>query len=170
MAEIIKVYREHLPPVRFIGKRYTNADRLNGNFGHKWREWYQNDWFSPLEKLGKVEHIENGCLGFMRCHPNVEYWIGMFLPCDTPVPDGYDFIDLEGGNIGVCWIKGNDTDGSIYAMHEKCIERLKENGMSLYKEGADDRAYFFERYNCPRFSKKDEQGNVILDYGVYLAE
>lgn len=26
-AEIIKVYKEHLPTLRFIGKRYTNADR-----------------------------------------------------------------------------------------------------------------------------------------------
>ncbi|MGN6714677.1 hypothetical protein [Anaerocolumna jejuensis] len=42
MAEIIKVYKEHLPAVRFIGKRYTNTDRCkDGGFGYKWEEWFE---------------------------------------------------------------------------------------------------------------------------------
>lgn len=170
MAEIIKVYKEHLPTVRFIGKRYTDTERVNGSFSHKWGEWFQKGWFTELEKLGEMENIENGYLGFMRCYPDFEYWIGMFLPLDTAVPDGYDFIDLPESNIGVCWIQGKENDGSIYAMHENCLERLSENGMSHYRVGEDNRAYFFERYNCPRFTEKDEQGNIILDYGIYLAD
>ena len=35
MAEIIKVYKEHLPSLRFIGKCYTNADRDGGWNGFK---------------------------------------------------------------------------------------------------------------------------------------
>jgi hypothetical protein len=170
MAEIIKVYKEHLPALRFIGKRYTDNDRVHGGYGHKWGEWFQNDWFSPLEKSGSAGNIENGYLGFMRCYPNFEYWIGVFLPPKTTVPDGYDFIDIDEGDVGVCWIKGNHDDGSIYSMHEKCIESLKENGMSNFRKAEDGRAYFFERYNCPRFTEKDENGNVILDYGIYLTD
>ena len=168
MAEIIKVYKEHLPALRFIGKCYTNADRVNGGFGNKWNEWFQNDWLTPLEKLDKVKNIETGYLGFMRCYPNFEYWIGMFLPPDTVVPDDYDFIDLDEGDIGVCWIKGSTEDGSIYGMHDECIKSLSENGMDKHRTELDGRAYFFERYNGSRFTKKDEQGNVILDYGIYL--
>jgi hypothetical protein len=26
----------------------------------------------------------------------------------------------------------------------------------------------FERYNCPRFTEPDENGDVILDYGILL--
>ncbi|HBT16022.1 MAG TPA: AraC family transcriptional regulator, partial [Firmicutes bacterium] len=34
MVEIIKVYRESLPALRLIGKRYTDSDRgIDGGFG-----------------------------------------------------------------------------------------------------------------------------------------
>lgn len=169
MAEIVKIYKEHQPALRFIGKRYTDADRLNGSFGHKWGEWFQNNWFSPLEELGEADNIDNGYLGFMRCYPDYEYWIGMFLPPDTKAPEGYKFIDLDAADIGVCWIKGKDEDGSIYGMHNECLKQLGENGMDNYKTLTSEKAYFFERYNCPRFTEKDEDGNVILDYGVCLS-
>lgn len=174
MAEIIKVYKEHLPSLRFIGKCYTNADRMGG-FGHKWGEWFQNGWFAELEEIGEAKDIDNGYLGLMRCSGNssedtFEYWIGMFFPVNTVVPGGYDFIDLEEGEVGVCWIKGKEEDGSIYGMHDACMEKLKENSMSNLRSDKEDRVYFFERYNCPRFTEKDEEGNVILDYGAYLSE
>lgn len=36
MVEIIKVYKESLPSLRLIGKRYTNNDRgIDGGFGNK---------------------------------------------------------------------------------------------------------------------------------------
>ena len=176
MAEIIKVYKEHLPALRFIGKRYTNADRgSDGGYGCKWAEWFQNGWFEALEKLGEAKNIENGYLGFMRCNGSdcensFEYWIGMFCESGTEVPKGYDFIDLDEGNVGVCWIKGKENDGSIYCMHDECIAKFQENGMGNFKGDSENRACFFERYNCPRFTEKDEQGDVILDYGIYLAE
>jgi len=167
MAEIIKVYQEALPPVRFIGKRYTNADRINGGYGHLWGEWFANGWFAALENLGTVDGIENGQLGFMRCAPDFEYWIGMFLSPNTPVPDGYAFFDLPLRNVGICWINGQQDDGSIFAMHDRCVAAVAENGMTPAL-GSD--TFFFERYICPRFTTEDEQGNVILDYGVYLAK
>jgi len=172
MGEIVRVYRERLPSLRFIGKRYTNAERANG-FGHKWGEWFQNGWFGELEALGEAPGIENGYLGFMRCGEDFEntfeYWIGMFFPADTPVPEGYGHIDLDGGDIGVCWIKGREDDGSLFCMHDACVAELAENGMGNFRIEAG-MACFFERYNCPRFTQQDEQGNVILDYCVLLAE
>lgn len=172
-AEIIKVYKEHLPSLRFIGKCYTNKDRVGG-FGHKWGEWFQNGWFDTLEKLGELKEIENGYLGFMRCNGSdadntFEYWIGMFFSKDTAVPEGFACIDLEESDIGVCWIKGKE-DGGIYDMHDACIAKIMENGMGNFKPDKENRAYFFERYNCPRFTSPDEDGNVILDYGIYLSQ
>jgi len=168
MAEITKVYKEHLPALRLIGKRYGEADCKNGSYGHLWGEWFQNNRFATLEALGEVTNIENGYLGFMRCQPNPEYWIGMFLPPETTVPEGFDFVDLAEGDVGICWIKGNADDGKIFGMHDECIKQLKANGMGAYRMDSQGRCYFFERYNCPRFTTADEQGNVILDYGIYL--
>ncbi|NLK27212.1 MAG: GyrI-like domain-containing protein [Clostridiales bacterium] len=172
-AEIIKVYKEHLPSLRFIGKRYTNADRVGG-FGHKWGEWFEKGWFDQLEKIGECKEIENGYLGFMRCNSSdfdntFEYWIGMFFPVNTTVPEGFDFIDLQESNVAICWIKGKEDEG-IYNMHDACISKLQENGMDNFRVDHENRTYFFERYNCPRFTTPDENGNVILDYGAYLTE
>ena len=50
MAEIIRVFRETMPPVRFIGKKYAD-------FAH-WGEWFANGWFDELEAaMGGVEAI-----------------------------------------------------------------------------------------------------------------
>jgi hypothetical protein len=35
-VEIIKTYVEHLPAVRFIGKMYTDKDRVEGTFDVHW--------------------------------------------------------------------------------------------------------------------------------------
>lgn len=172
-AEIIKVYKEHLPSLRFIGKCYTNDDRVGG-FGHKWSEWFGHGWFDTLEKLGEHKEVENGYLGFMRCNGSdventFEYWIGMFFPVNTTVPEGFAHIDLSESDIAVCWIKGKEDDG-IYGMHDACISQFQDNGMGNFRSDDKNRAYFFERYNCPRFTEPNENGDVILDYGIYLAE
>jgi len=171
MAEIIKTYKETLPSLRLIGKRYGTGDFVDGSFGAKWGEWFQNGWFDELEKLGMADNTENGYLGFMRCNNNeneFEYWIGAFFTPGTEAPDGYQFLDVDGGDVGVCWIKGSQEDGSIYGMHDGCEKALKENNMGDFMYDEKRFLYHFERYNCPRFTEADEQGNVILDYGIYL--
>ncbi len=174
MAEIIKTYCESISSLRLIGKRYTNADRQNGSFGHKWGQWFQSGWFEQLEKLGEAEGIENGYLGFMRVNEDdpqnsFEYWIGLFTAPGTTAPEGFDYIDLDSGKLGVCWIRGSDESGDIYRMHEKCVNSLKAMGFcGLNSHG--EWACFFERYNCPRFTQPDENGLVILDYCIYLRE
>ena len=175
MAEIIHVYKEHLPRLRFIGKRYTNADRTSGGFGEKWGEWFQKGWFEVLEKLGRAENIEKGYLGLTRCNNHdkentLEYWIGMFLPPDTVAPEGYGFIDLDEGDVGVCWIKGREDDGSIFGMYDACIAKFQENGMEHFRRDDEYRVCVFDRFNHPRFTEKDEEGNAVLDYGIYLTD
>lgn len=175
MAEIIKVVKEHFPALRFIGKCYTNADRgEEGGFGNKWGEWFQNGWFAELEKLGEPKEIENGYLGLMGCSESeFQYWIGIFFSENTPVPDGFASIDFPEGDVGICWIYGSEQGDNIYGMHDACIEKLRENGMDKYRSDFqgeyENWCWFFERYNCPRFTTPDENGKVILDYGVYLA-
>ena len=50
MAEIIKIYREEIPAMRFIGKKYDD-------FGN-WGEWFANGWFDEIERaMGGVDSI-----------------------------------------------------------------------------------------------------------------
>ncbi|NLN40953.1 MAG: hypothetical protein GX160_03010 [Clostridiales bacterium] len=70
MAEIIKTYRQSVPAMRFIGKKYEDKDRVNGGFAKQWEEWFSNGWFEVLEKrciqklpMKTVMHMLGLCVG-----------------------------------------------------------------------------------------------------------
>jgi predicted transcriptional regulator YdeE len=168
MVEIIKVYRESFPSLRLIGKRYTDSDRgENGSFSNKWGEWFEKGYFEKLEKLGSLPENGDAYLGCMRCTGEFEYWIGMFFPKETPVPDDFMYVDIPSGDVGTCWIYGREDNGELYGQeaHNMCVSKISEAGWQLAKD-----PWFFERYNCPRFTTPDEKGKVILDYGIYLKD
>ncbi|MCL1858014.1 MAG: GyrI-like domain-containing protein [Oscillospiraceae bacterium] len=166
---VVKVYRESLPKVKFIGKKYGDSDRINGSFGAKWGEWFSNGWFNILEK--EIDMLPKECeggayIGLMRVKNNIfEYWVGMFAAEGSPVPLGFAYIDIPAGDIATAWIHGSDDNGEIYGMdaHNACMNKFFEKGWQL-----QDDPYFFERYQCPRFTTADKDGRVILDYCIYI--
>ncbi|HBP38629.1 MAG TPA: hypothetical protein DD640_07805 [Clostridiales bacterium] len=167
MAEIIKAYKQNLPRVRFIGKKYGDSDRVNGGFGKQWEEWFANGWFIVLEGLavGKSKDLYpdgDAYLGLMRWKAGepFEYWVGMFLPPETEAPDGFGFVDFPESNLGVCWLHGKTDD--IFCKEDQCAARLGEEGFEII---ADENGawWFFERYGCPRFTTPDGEGKIILD-------
>lgn len=167
MAKVIRVYQESLPELRLIGKRYINQDRDSaGGFGSHWREWWEKGYFAQLEGWGPSREAGDATVGFMRVEEEFEYWIGMFFPKDTPVPEGFMSLDLASGIIGTCWIHGREDNGELYGMdaHKKCVEKISEQGWQI-----PECPVVFERYNCPRFTTPDADGKVILDYCIYLA-
>lgn len=89
-----------------------------------------------------------------------EYWIGIFMPESTQVPEKFEYIDFPKSELGVCWVYGKN--GNVYCKEDKCAEKLGEEG---YKIIPDEKGayWFFERYCCPRFTTPDDQGNIILD-------
>ena len=99
------------------------------------------------------------------------YWIGLFFPADTDIPDGYDYLDLPESNIGVGWVCGNEENGEIYGgpPHEAVCKKIEDDGIGVFRNDiagvGSDTYCFFEIYNCPRFTVEDENGNVTLDYG-----
>jgi len=172
MAEIIKAYRQSVPALRFIGKKYGDGDRVNGGFGAKWHEWFQNGWFDAVEKqldgsIKKVCEDGDAYVGLMRLKDGepFEYWIGIFMPENTPVPERFSFVDFPASELGVCWVYGKEPD--IFCKEGKCAEKLKEGGFEIVTDehGAH---WFFERYTCPRFTIPDEKGNIILDICHYV--
>lgn len=166
MAEMIRVFREQVPAMRFIGKRYDG-------FGPMWGEWFGKGWFDQLEAaLGGVECIlrlwdnGGGYVGLERRAEGqpFEYWIGMFTPADTPVPEGFEGVDFPAVGLGTCWIYGPEED-----VHDVsgCRAAVEAQGMKLWQDGRGG-IWSFENCLCPRFTTPDEKGNVILDYCWYV--
>jgi len=171
-VEIIKVYRQEVPALRFIGKKYGDNDRIDGMFGKHWGDWFQNGWFGLIEKqtnkdLKSIYEDGDAYIGLMRWKEGepFEYWIGIFMPENTPVPDGYEYHDFPKAALGVCWVHGKEPD--IYMCEEDYGKKLKENGYEVIKDN-ENAQWFFERYACPRFTTPDENGKVILDICYYI--
>jgi len=166
MSEITKVYRQAMNASRFVGKRYTDEDRVDGMFGAKWGEWFQNGWFDQLEERapGKMQEIcEDGeaSIGLMRdTDAGMEYWIGYFMPADTSVPEGFQSMDFPKCELGVCWVYGKEEE--IFAHEGSCGMRLENEGYKVKDE------WCMERYKCPRFTTPDEKGNITLDICFFI--
>ena len=85
MAEIIKAYRQTMPAMRFIGRKYTNADRVDGHFGSLWHEWLSKGWFELIEEkaggsLKDTYEDADALIGLMCGSANgFEYRIGRFV-------------------------------------------------------------------------------------------
>ena len=179
MFEIIKVYTQSVDSFRFIGKKYSDADRTNQTFAlkEKWSEWYINKWFDVIEKQLSGNPIDTyedssayiGLLRNKRGEP-FQYWIGMFVPVNTKIPEGYDYIDFPRSELGVCWVYGKEDDLSMYEgieIIEQCNERLiKEEIPHIHDK--DGICYAFERYTRPRFITPDNKGNIILDICFFI--
>ena len=166
-AEIIKVYEQNVPALRFIGKKYGNNDRVNGSFGKHWGDWFKNGWFTIIEKqintnLKTIYEDGDAYIGIMHENSDgqFEYCIGIFLPENTPVPDGFICYDFPESKLGVCWVYGKEDN--VYMNEVNCVDKLRGQGYSVKN------TWCFERYCCPRFTTPDEKGNIILDICFYL--
>ncbi len=165
--KIVNVQCEKLPEMKLIGKCYRQSDADEfGSYSGKWDEWFQNNWFDALKGDGGIEKISDDFIGLMRTYEGQqEYWIGILMAPNDPVPAGYESLSLPAGDLGVCFVYGNEDSGELYSAQiwELCLQAYAEQGWSV-KEGT----VFMERYNCPRFTTPDEQGNVILDICMFL--
>lgn len=133
-----------------------------------WGEWWPNNWFDDLETIQGLSINDNGYIGAVHIVDGMpEYWIGMFFPSDTEVPQGFDYVDIEPLKYAVFYLYGAESDSEFYTMetHDMCLEELKAQNL---KRKEDD--WCFERYNCPRFTTHDANGNVILDYAISIEE
>ena len=164
MATIQKAFRESTPALRFIGKRYFEV-------GGHWGEWFANGWFDAVETaMGGTDKItaiwENGggYVGLERHKAGEpwQYWLGMFTPADTPVPEGFDYVDFPAtADLGTCWIYGKE--GEVHSLCGQCRPAIEEADMTIWRD-ADGAAWCFENCTCPRYTTPDGEGNIILDY------
>lgn len=157
-VKIIEIKKESCPAARLIGKKYGEAPN--------WGEWWENNWFETLEAKERLLFNGDAYIGAVHIVDGMpEYWIGMFFPADTEVPESFEYVDIEPLNYAVCYLYDKENSGEFYTMdtHNMCLAKLKARH---FKRKEDD--WCFERYNCPRFTMPDEKGNVILDYGISI--
>ena len=163
MAKIVKTYKEKVPAMRFIGKKYPA-------FGD-W--WSANGWIDKIENaMGGTEVILKNWKNFAgyvglehRCEgQSLEYWIGVFTPANTQVPEGFSYVDFPAVGLGTCWIYGKEEE-----VHDTsgCRPAVENEGMILWKD-ENGGVWSFENCVCPRYTTPDEQGNIIMDYCYYV--
>ena len=165
-AGITRVYKQPVPAMRFVGKNYGTG---NGD----WGEFWGNDWFTKIEEAAGLDNVRalyednDAYCDLYAINPDGSrhWWIGMFVPAGSSVPDGLDYHDFDAGFLGVCWIYG--TESTVFGKIGKCLELLTQNGMNV-KPDADGVIWHFDRAQCPRFTTPDEDGNITLDYCYYV--
>ena len=157
-VKILEIKKESCPACRLIGKRYEGYAN--------WAEWWENNWFATLESIERIPFNGDAYIGAVHIADGMpERWIGMFFPADTEVPEGFEYVDIEPLNYAVFYLRDKENSGEFYTMetHNMCLAELEALG---FQRKEDD--WCFERYNCPRFTTPDEEGNVILDYGISI--
>lgn len=170
MAEFIKVYRQTLPALRFIGKKFDNFGGWGEMFANGYFEIIENAAGGPDVLYNMPDYGKDGdaFIGMER-HKNgepLEVRIGMLTPPDTKVPEGFVHIDYpEGTALGVCWIYGKESE--VHNPIGECAEKIANAGMTIIPD-KDGAVWSFERCQCPRFTMPDDNGNVILDYCYFV--
>ena len=156
MAEIVKVFRDRVPALRFIGKEYAD---FSG-----WGEWFQNAWFDRVEScmggVGAVTKLWKNGGGYAGLERRAED--GALLSfAGTPTANA-----AKEGSFGTVWIRGREDE--VHDAIPLCLPALLDAGF-VPKRDREGAILSFENGLCPRFTTPDGEGKVILDY-VYLIE
>lgn len=153
--KIIDIQKESWPGCVLIGKRGTN-----------WGDWWNGGWFEPLEKQPVLPENGDAYIGAVRIVNGApERWIGMYFPEGTAAPEGYEAVAIPARKYAVCYLQAREGSGEFYTMetHQACLDALAAQG---YVRSEGD--WCFERCSCPRYTTPDENGNVVLDYGIAI--
>ena len=171
-VKMTNLYHEHMPAIRFIGKRYTSADlNADGQLMDKWNEWFQNGWFNLLSRLPGLPGYEGVAHTGYHNGSEMSFWIGIMFPQDTPAPDGFDTADLPAGDMAVCWLSGYRETGELYtpATRNLCLSKIREAGYATKIDfDGEPCKWTFERYHHQRFFMPDDEGRITMDYCVYV--
>lgn len=157
-VKLLEIKKESWPAGRLIGRKYTGAP--------DWKEWWEKGWFEVLEQNQCLPMNGDAYIGAVHIVDGMpERWIGMFFPADCVVPEGFQSVDIEPLDYAVCYLSDKEGSGGFFTMetHDMCLEALRAEGF-VRKEDH----WCFERYNCPRYTTPDGEGNVILDYGISI--
>jgi len=166
---IVETYQQEIPALRFIGKKHSVPcsepindslfDRIVGDMDN----WRLNYTFDAIEKqidkdANTIYEGGNAYVSLMRKNDETfEYWLGMFMPAGTNVPEGYESMDFPPSTLAVY---------RVYGKRNAIIRYDVECRKSLAIE-TNRTPWFFQRFNWQKFFEEDKYGKRILEYGYF---
>lgn len=161
MARLEKIEFVEMPDVLVIGKT-IKVDwahiRDHNPIPEFWEKCLADGTFKRLEQCGEQVY-DPSYVGYMTMH---SYTCGMLMKKGCTIPgEGFDTHEIMPTKVAVGWIKGPETEAIMNA------HRLTERGLEDWGYRYNpDCEWSMELYNCPRFTQKDENDMVILDYYI----
>jgi len=161
MADLIKINFIEMPKVLVVGKTlevdWTKIHE-NNPIPAFWDECFRDGLFKKLEALEEYVY-DPAYVGYMNMH---SYTCGMLMKLGCPEPaDDFKKYEIIPTTAAVGWIKGHEKD--VFMSAHKLTEKALEEWGYRYNPNC---RWSMEFYNCPRFTEKDEEGKVILDYYI----
>lgn len=172
MASLFKFEIVELPKIYLVGKesKYNIELHIKGDnrIPAFWDKCLADGTFPVLEK--KSEHIcEPAYVGttidWDMGYGTFSYICGMLFKEAVTVPDGYVMRELGAEKVGLCWIKGKNTEDVCSNAHRLAEQAIKSNGFY-----PNQMKWTMELFNNPRYTTPDENGEIILDYYIPLAQ
>ena len=156
----IKVYRQSMPAMRFIGKKFTDGGTAWGWGGCGIT---QMELLKDKLQINLFDLYEDGdsIIGLMSHRAGFEYWLGYFVPHNTPVPEGYGYEDFPAMDIVTCWLYGKSDE--VFAVEPIAYEKLGREGFAPIGDA------WFERYH-PMRTQEDKQGYQIIDICFFATD
>lgn len=171
MAELVKFEVVDLPKTCLVGK----ASRFNSELHFKginripafWDRCLSDGTFAPLESktdaLYEPAYV-GASMDWDMGYGTFTYICGMLFKEDVTVSEGYVMREFGGEKIAMCWIKGKNAADVTSAAHTLACQAIKNASLI-----PDQTKWSMELFNNPRFTKPDENGEIILDYYLPLA-
>jgi len=160
---IKKIYKQELPALRFIGKKCIETSE-KVNVLNLLDNWQLNNWFGAIEKQSAIDYKTffegaDAYINLVRKKEggNFEHWMGMFLPTETEVPQGYEATDFPKMTICVC---------NVYGKRDEIVDYEKECRNKLIEEGfaPENAQWYFRRFNWREFFGEDVYGKRLMNY------
>jgi len=169
---IIKTHKQELPALRFIGKKYSTPDFSFKAILDNLESGCIDHLFEAIENQSDKDPAAlyeggNAYIGLVKHNGSevIEYWIGMFMPQNTGVPQGYAMIDFPKSNLAVCSVYGKRND--IINYDSECRDKLTAD-YPEFRKNQTDNSWFFLRFNWRDFFKEDKFGKRVLEYCYYM--
>jgi AraC family transcriptional regulator len=166
---IKKIYKQKLPALRFIGKKCVETSET-ANVLDLLADWQLKGRLKKIKKQSDIDYKTffeggNAYINLVRKKDGGmdERWMGMFMPKDTEVPQGYEAVDFPKSALAVCSVYGQKNE--IVNYETECRNKLTEESFVI-KNGQ----WYFLRFNWRKFFQLDIYGKIVLEYCYFLSQ
>ncbi len=165
MPELVHFSIEKMPAMKVVGREMRHKMGAKENpIPAFWKQCFEDKTFETIEALG-APALDGSYVGYMTEYSKEDgmftYICGIFMKPDCPVPEGFVSRDVTAADVAVGWVQGPEF--AIYPV----AHTLTQEGLERAKRKPDATAdWCAEVYNCPRFTTKQGNGDVILDYYI----